>query len=887
MEPRPDIFRNKLLEAGSDVRLRSMLGPSFQRFLAGEVAEPVRRQSTDTAEYGPKPAGTSASCGCQTDPVEKKFDPLDVFYNTINSGPSAREITARVRAECAGEHKKALEHALQTLTSEHKLAITSLTSVLSAERQARTSEREHFNNEKSIMEEERRRVKVLEDTYKERFDALRENERRVTDKLANLRPTEELLEKRSAELCAAKEALASATDQLAASTAESERLRGECQRRDALLRKYEKLKTKMTSKIYALEEALRMYEGLLRRAKALPEGASVVREHGLPPPSRSQRGAPAKAPVDAVYTSPAPYLYMDGCSGPSLYYEKASDASSMISASIDEGSCMGNLSMSLVEHDKGSAQASVQDHGVFAAKQALSSSQLNDNVQQILALRTAIAQLSVGNISGKQTDLIVELGGRLAALVDGNPGLMCIASNAVVPAPAGVLDMYGAVASQQYVSQAVPYNAQYSTLPRFPTAQSPDVWRQQWNGMVASQTQQRDLGGQVSYLHDNRSEDSSIPPVVDMTMSPAGCSPLRQGAAAQAINLVPQRLTQAEIDTFPKFSDPSPARAQPPFSLSTTDDKNGHGEPQAPSVPERPKPVAPMSVRPFNQSHISTSSSSGHTAGPVESGSSEDHGRSSGIPLTASSSSFSQRKAGKPALSDPFPSDDSRQDSNSMSPEHADSTLAKAPVNSDFFTNMDAPSIGLNLEAGTVPKSPGGAGLPREKRFPSETPDKPPSSQYSMTYDEFDDGMSARSKAKSTTAPSEGNAGYNTQDFDTFDDSLNKISLDTSMSPEGRAIIGEPAAPRNLNGTRAYTSPLAKVNGEAVTVTRETANAVRKPSGNGITDYPNNRQQMGNSEVTVSAAKKSDVSNVSSQHNNISFGQMFDTGPVEVEFGLF
>lgn len=198
MDPRPDLFMAGMSKPSDCDFIRSVLAPSFQQYFAG-LSRPVAPEVESTPSLVPgsvnelhhsnvKDVVSSSthrvqhsvcSTSTQTDSHienDMKFDPIAIFYESIQTAPSAREISARVRAECTKEHRIALEQALQSLTAEHKLALNAITNVLNAERNARAAEREHFEADRRIMLAEQKRLEDIAKSFNTKQGELSQRE---------------------------------------------------------------------------------------------------------------------------------------------------------------------------------------------------------------------------------------------------------------------------------------------------------------------------------------------------------------------------------------------------------------------------------------------------------------------------------------------------------------------------------------------------------------------------------------------------------------------------------------------------------------------------------------------------------------------------------------
>ncbi|ESU38416.1 Hypothetical protein DHA2_150789 [Giardia duodenalis] len=207
MDPRPDLFLAGMAKGSGCDFIRSVLAPSFQQYFEGltgsgvpeteptqtlipgcsdKLRQPVIKDVVRESRNDSKQDVFSVST--QTDPIrnEAKFDPISIFYESIQTAPSVREISARVRAECTKEHRIALEQALQSLTAEHKLALNAITNVLNAERNARAAEREHYEADRRVMLAEQKRLEDATKTFASRQEDLAQRELAVQAREADL-----------------------------------------------------------------------------------------------------------------------------------------------------------------------------------------------------------------------------------------------------------------------------------------------------------------------------------------------------------------------------------------------------------------------------------------------------------------------------------------------------------------------------------------------------------------------------------------------------------------------------------------------------------------------------------------------------------------------------
>ncbi|TNJ27861.1 hypothetical protein GMRT_12669 [Giardia muris] len=245
MKSKPEQFQLSMTHRGTDEYIRRVIAPSLSRLMQGEPLE----------GGGSRPE--TYSVGVQTDPLEPAFDPISIFYDSIQSAPSAREITARVRAECTAEHRRALEHALQTLTAEHKLAISSLTSVLNAERSARAADRERFEVDRKAIEAERQHLRALEAEQQHRGEELQRQQKVLEQRLAELDKVTSAITAKEGVIVDLQATIKHQEEQLRSLAAEVQKANGEKQRA-------EEDGSVLQRRIISLEETLKLYESVAR-----------------------------------------------------------------------------------------------------------------------------------------------------------------------------------------------------------------------------------------------------------------------------------------------------------------------------------------------------------------------------------------------------------------------------------------------------------------------------------------------------------------------------------------------------------------------------------------------------------------------------------------------
>lgn len=74
-------------------------------------------------------------------PVQRKFDPIAIFYDQMSTQPSTREIVAQVRNEMAQQSQKTLQSTLEQLTQQHNEQTRILNTCLQSERTQRALEK--------------------------------------------------------------------------------------------------------------------------------------------------------------------------------------------------------------------------------------------------------------------------------------------------------------------------------------------------------------------------------------------------------------------------------------------------------------------------------------------------------------------------------------------------------------------------------------------------------------------------------------------------------------------------------------------------------------------------------------------------------------------------
>lgn len=242
---KPDQFQLSMTHRGTDEYIRRVIAPSLNRLMQGEALE------------GGGSRVETYSVGVQTESSGPVFDPISIFYDSIQSAPSAREITARVRAECTAEHRRALEHALQTLTAEHKLAISSLTSVLNAERSARAADRERFEVDRKAIEAERQHLRALEAEQQHRGEELQRQQKALEQRLAELDKVTSAITAKEGVIVDLQATIKNQEEQLRSLAAEVQKANGE-------KRRAEEDGSALQRRIISLEETLKLYESVAR-----------------------------------------------------------------------------------------------------------------------------------------------------------------------------------------------------------------------------------------------------------------------------------------------------------------------------------------------------------------------------------------------------------------------------------------------------------------------------------------------------------------------------------------------------------------------------------------------------------------------------------------------
>ncbi|EFO61150.1 Hypothetical protein GLP15_2466 [Giardia lamblia P15] len=307
MDPRPDLFLAGMAKGSGCDFIRSVLAPSFQQYFEGLTgsgipgtapaqalvpgeSDQLRQLSTkDVASESRNDLQRYAcSVSTQTDPIrnETKFDPISIFYESIQTAPSAREISARVRAECTKEHRIALEQALQSLTAEHKLALNAITNVLNAERNARAAEREHYEADRRVMLAEQKR---LEDTTKA-----------FTSRQEDLAQRELAVQARETDISSMTKQILSREETIATIQAENKDLRAKIADLQSVIDSSNDQKKAtdneiavMQRRIIALEETLKLYESVARYYSSqvgMPGAPAPVLPPCLPfPPTADSR----------------------------------------------------------------------------------------------------------------------------------------------------------------------------------------------------------------------------------------------------------------------------------------------------------------------------------------------------------------------------------------------------------------------------------------------------------------------------------------------------------------------------------------------------------------------------------------------------------------------
>lgn len=360
MDPRPDLFMAGMAKGPGCDFVRSILAPSFQQYFAGltEPAPPDANSSQTlvSESFGELRQLTAKdvaggnridmqqsvrSVSVQTDPVgnETKFDPISIFYESIQTAPSAREISARVRAECTKEHRIALEQALQSLTAEHKLALNSITNVLNAERNARAAEREHFEADRRVMLAEQKR---LEDVAKG-----------FTTRQEDLAQRELAIQARENDLSSMTKQILNREETIAAIQAENRDLKAKIADLQSVIdasndqKKAEDAEMAvMQRRVIALEETLKLYESVAKyysSQTAAPGAPAPVLPPCLPfPPTADSRptgyfrqlqnAPPEYSPFTNIYLPEAPISMGPS---PNMHYESG------LSDEDNSGNCQG------------------------------------------------------------------------------------------------------------------------------------------------------------------------------------------------------------------------------------------------------------------------------------------------------------------------------------------------------------------------------------------------------------------------------------------------------------------------------------------------------------------------------------------------------------------
>lgn len=388
MDPRPDLFMAGMAKGSNCDFIRSVLAPSFQQYFAGlsgpaapeaESAPTLMSGSFDAAHQGTTKdvAGSSRlhtqhsvrSTSTQTDLIgnETKFDPIAIFYESVQTAPSAREISARVRAECTKEHRIALEQALQSLTAEHKLALNAITNVLNAERNARAMEREHFEADRRIMLAEQKR---LEDTAKS-----------FSTKQSELSQRELSIQAREADLSSMTKQILDREETIAAIQAENRDLRAKIADLQSTIDASSEQKKAvdnemavMQRRIIALEETLKLYESVARYYSSqtgIPGAPAPLLPPCLPFPPTSnsrptghfrqlQNAPPEYSPFTNIYL---PEQSASMGPSPNMNYESG------LSDDENSGNCQGHMGNNQLRHNTNHQQSQHQQYYTYHRQQ--------------------------------------------------------------------------------------------------------------------------------------------------------------------------------------------------------------------------------------------------------------------------------------------------------------------------------------------------------------------------------------------------------------------------------------------------------------------------------------------------------------------------------------
>ncbi|CAL6107496.1 Conserved_hypothetical protein [Hexamita inflata] len=137
-------FTQRYLSAEDDNFLRKSLVPYLKRQF--NISQETQQEQQVEKHFVEQQT--------QTDEIKKRsFDPVALFYDTIQSGPSTREIVQQVRQECQNTHSKIMQDTLYSLTSQHKEATEVLNKCLQAERTARQLEKQNLSSQITILQD--------------------------------------------------------------------------------------------------------------------------------------------------------------------------------------------------------------------------------------------------------------------------------------------------------------------------------------------------------------------------------------------------------------------------------------------------------------------------------------------------------------------------------------------------------------------------------------------------------------------------------------------------------------------------------------------------------------------------------------------------------------